>query len=319
MIKMIQTRRKFISAMAVGGAGLSLMPGKSIFSGQEKKRFPVRLFSKPLDSYDFSFMCECVAGAGIPGLDLTVRPGGKVEPEAVEHVLPQLIDEAKKFNLVTDMIVTGILSAKDPFTERILRTASEAGVKYYRLGWFNYDTNTGLLETLRKYNQDLTEIAALNKKYNIHGGYQNHSGEMVGGPVWDLRELLRDLPPEYIGSQFDVRHAKVEGHNTWMLGMRLMAGHIKTLAIKDFTWKTTGGKPEPVTVPLGEGMIDWDRYFTTIRDLKINAPVTLHVEYPLLGEGEEKLSLNRQQEIIVGKLKKDADFINAYLRKYELD
>jgi sugar phosphate isomerase/epimerase len=316
---MYQNRRKFISAMAIGGAGLSLMPGKTIFSRQEKKLFPVRLFSKPLDSYDFGFMCECVARAGITGLDLTVRPGGKVEPEAVEHVLPRLIDEAKKFSLETDMIVTGILSAKDPFTERILKTASESGVKYYRLGWFGYDHKAGLLETLRKYNGELLEIAALNKKYNIHGGYQNHSGEMVGGPVWDLRELLRDLPAEYIGSQFDVRHAKVEGHNTWMLGMRLIADHIKTLAIKDYVWKTTGGKPEPVTVPLGEGLIDWDLYFTMVRDLEITAPITLHVEYPLLGEGEEKLSLGRQQDIIVSKLKKDADFINTCLKKYELD
>jgi sugar phosphate isomerase/epimerase len=316
---MKQNRRRFLSNLAMGGVSLTLLKGSSLFSGTGINHFPVRLFSKPLDSYDFDFMCECVSRSGITGLDLTVRPGGKVEPEVVEHILPQLIEEAKKFNLAIDMLVTGILSAKDPHTERIIRTASESGVKYYRLGWFDYDKKADLWETLQRYRRELSDIAALNKKYNIHGGYQNHSGELVGGPVWDLRELLRDLPPEYIGSQFDVRHAMVEGYDTWMLGMRLISGHIKTLAIKDFIWKTTGGKPVPETVPLGEGMVDWDLYFALVKELKISAPITLHVEYPLLAEGQEKLSLVRQQEIIVGKLKKDADFINVYLKKYGLN
>jgi L-ribulose-5-phosphate 3-epimerase len=315
---MVQKRREFISAIMIGGISLPLLRMESLFPGTDNKPFQIRLFSKPLDSYDFDFMCECVAGSGITGIDLTVRPGGKVEPEVVEHVLPELVEKAKKFNLAIDMIVTGIVSAKDPYTERILKTASEYGVKYYRLGWLDYVKDADIWATLQKYRSELADITVLNKKYNIHGGYQNHSGERVGGPVWDLHELLRDLPPEYIGSQFDVRHAMVEGNDTWMLGMRLIARHIKTLAIKDFIWKSNGGKPEPVTVPLGEGMIDWDLYFKMIRELKITAPITLHVEYPLLAQGEDKLSLKKQQEIIIGKLRKDTDFINSYLKKYEL-
>jgi hypothetical protein len=46
--------------------------------------------------------------------------------------------------------------------------------------------------------------------------------------------------------------------------------------------------------------------------------LTLHIEYPLLEKGEEKLSLIQQQDKIISKLKKDADFIKGYLRKYQL-
>src|SRR5664279_5504497 len=87
----------------------------------------------------------------------------------------------------------------------------------------------------------------------------------------------------------------------------LIASHIRTLAIKDFTWVTTNGKPRPESVPLGEGMVDWDLYFKMIKELNISAPISLHVEYPIFGEGEEKLSLLKQQEIIIKKLKKDTD------------
>lgn len=99
-------------------------------------------------------------------------------------------------------------------------------------------------------------------------------------------------------------------------GMKLIAPHIRTLAIKDFTWQTVNGKAQAVTVPMGEGMINWDIFFRQ-KELNITGPLTLHIEYPLL-EGEEKLTLTQQQEIIVRKIKKDMDCLNGYLVKYQL-
>lgn len=317
---MTQNRRQFISAIAAAGAAIPFSGAFDQYYAPEDTpgKFPVRLFSKPIDNYDFSFMCECLLRSGINGFDLTVRQGGKVEPLKVETDLPKLADEAKKFNLAIDMMVTGILASTDPFTEMVLRTAAATGVTHYRLGWFDYDTKAGISESLQKYNAALKEIALLNKKYKIHGDYQNHSGQRVGGPVWDIHELLHGIDPEYVGCQYDVRHATVEGANTWILGMQLISASIKSLAIKDFTWRSENGRPQAVTVPLGEGMINWDIYFKAVRDLRIEGPVTLHVEYPLLEKGEERLSLSQQQDIIVGKLKKDVDFLKRYLYKYEL-
>lgn len=314
---MIQTRRKFISTIAAGSLAGPLLSDKQ-FAMTQSDKTAIRLFSKPLDGYDFDFACECAARSGVGGFDLTVRPGAKVEPAKVETFLPELIEKARSYNLVIDMIVTGIASSSEPYTTRMLKTASENGVKYYRLGWFDYDFKRGVIESIQEYRKELIGIAELNRTYKILGCYQNHAGTHIGAPVWDLHELFRDLSPDVLGSQYDVRHAMVEGTDTWMIGMRLIASHIKTQAIKDFTWKTIGGKPQPVTVPMGEGMVDWDLYFKMVKELKINAPITLHVEYPLLEKGEEKLTLLQKQEIIIKKLKKDVDFINSYLRKYQL-
>lgn len=110
----------------------------------------------------------------------------------------------------------------------------------------------------------------------------------------------------------------VEGANSWVLGMKLLAPYIKTLAIKDFTWQTVKGKPAAVTVPMGEGMVNWDLYFKTLIELNIKAPMTLHVEYPLFTKAEENSPLARKQDIIVAKFKKDMDFLNGYLSKYGL-
>jgi sugar phosphate isomerase/epimerase len=318
---MKQNRREFISTIAAAGAAIPLMANAEAFSAPQAQavKYPIRLFSKPLDAYDFPFICECISKSGIGGIDLTVRKGGKVEPANVEKDLPMLVAEAKKHNLVLDMMVTDIISVSDPFTEKVLKAASANGIKYYRYSWAAYDNNAAIMDTVKKYHEELKKVTELNKKYKIHGGYQNHVGARLGAPVWDLYEVLRDLPAEFCGSQYDVRHAMVEGANTWMLGMKLIADKIKTLAIKDFTWKSENGKlPQAVTVPMGEGMVNWDTYFKTVKALKIEGPLTLHVEYPLFEKGEEKLPLAQQQEILVRKIKKDVDFIKSYLAKYQL-
>lgn len=316
---MKQNRREFISTLAAAGAAIPFTSAiKTEISSAEQNRFPFRLFSKPLDAYDFSFMCECTAKAGLGGFDLTVRPGGKVEPSEVEAKLPKLVEEAGKHNLAVDMMVSGIVNATDPLTERVLKTASSLGITHYRLGYLEFDNKAGIWQSLQKHKESLKPVVELNRKYKIHGDYQNHEGTRVGGPVWDLWELLREFPSENIGCQYDVRHAMVEGANAWIIGMRLIAPYIKTLAIKDFTWMTVKGKPSAVTVPMGEGMVNWDLFFRTVKELNISGPMTLHVEYPLLDSGEEKLPLSRQQEIIVKKLKKDTDFLYGFVNKYQL-
>lgn len=316
---MTQNRRKFISTVLIAGAALPFTSGPGIvLPSSSERKFPVRLFSKPLDNYDFDFMCECLVKSGIGGFDLTVRPGGKVEPARVETDLPELIQMAGKYNTSVDMIVTGIISVNDKSTAKILKTATASGVKNYRLGWFEYDFKAGIKASLDRYKKSLTDINELNQIYRISGSYQNHSGLYVGASLWDLYEILRDISPEYTGSQYDIRHAVVEGTNSWITGMRLIAPYIKTLAIKDFEWQKVNGRTEALSVPLGEGLVDWELYFKTLKELNISAPITLHVEYPLLTGGEEKLSLPKQQEIIVKKLKKDSEFLNSYLLKYQL-
>jgi sugar phosphate isomerase/epimerase len=200
----------------------------------------------------------------------------------------------------------------------VLKTAASLGIKNYRLGWMPYDLKTGVRESLAKFRAELVAIDKLNSKYNINGGYQNHSGTMIGGPVWDLDELMNGLSPESTGIQYDVRHAMVEGANSWIIGMNLVCRRISSLAIKDFTWRNVEGKPTAESVPLGEGMVDWDLFFRTVQDLKISVPYTLHVEYPLLEKEDETLPFSKKKEIIVRKLKKDNDFLNSYLLRYGL-
>ena len=52
--------------------------------------------------------------------------------------------------------------------------------------------------------------------------------------------------------------------------------------------------------------------------MNITAPITLHIEYPLLEKYEENLSLIKKQKIIVGKIQNDVQFIKSKLHQYQL-
>jgi len=75
----------------------------------------------------------------------------------------------------------------------VIKTASSLGVKFYRLGEISYDDSVGIMATLQKVKEDFRKLAALNRKYNIHGALQNHVGTRVGSAVWDIYEILKIL------------------------------------------------------------------------------------------------------------------------------
>jgi len=306
--------------MAAAGAALPFAGGAAFGMTNvpnEKFQYPLFFFTKALDMFETDFMSETLAMVGgFKGLDVTVRPEGKVEPERVEDDLPKVVEIGKKYGLETKMMVTSFTNTEDLYFRKVLKTASSLGINYYRLGYYTYDNTGDIPGFLQKLKKQFVTLVELNKEFGIQAGYQNHAGgAKVGSPIWDIWELMRDLPVEYMSSQFDIRHATVEGQSTWILAMQLLKNKIGSLAIKDFDWALKNGKSKSIGVPLGKGLIDFDAYFNAVKELKIQVPMTLHIEYPLLDDSEKGLTLLQKQKIIVGRLKTEVDFIQTYLYK----
>jgi sugar phosphate isomerase/epimerase len=313
-------RRTFISAIAAAGASVSLsgFGGTDFLTGSGDIVRKIHVFSKPLTWLGYEDMAILLSEAGAEGIDLTVRPGGNVLPEKVESDLPEAVEAARKHGLSVEMIVTGIVKADEKYAESIIRTASSLGIKFYRLGWVNYDDNLGVAGTIKKFRSDLKKLEDMNRKYGIHGAYQNHAGAMVGAAVWDIYELLEDLDPQFIGCQYDVRHAVVEGANSWPNGLKLIAPWVKCTDIKDFKWTETDGKWNPVSVPLGAGIVNFDEYFSIIKTLNISGPMSIHFEYPPFENEKAKPDDNVKKKLFVTEIKRDTDRLKAMRAKYQL-
>jgi L-ribulose-5-phosphate 3-epimerase len=314
------SRRSFISKMAMAGAAVRLagIEGSGIMDYSTKPHRTIHVFSKSLQWLDYDSLAEVLAEAGAEGIDLSVRPGGHVLPEKVESDLPAAVNAAHKGGLKVEMIVTAITGADEKYSEAIIKTASSLGIKFYRLGWLSYDEKTGIWGTLQKLKPDFQRLADLNHKYNIHGAYQNHQGTNIGSAVWDLYELLKDLDPEFIGCQYDLRHAVVEGGSCWPNGLRLIIPWIKCTDIKDFKWSRTDGKWNAESVSIGEGMVDFDEYFKIVQKYDVPGPISIHLEYPPFEHFDKVLPAAEKRKLFISAIKRDIDKVKSYLSKYQL-
>ena len=314
------SRRRFIGTVALAGAAIPFAGQAAdilVFPPASATR-PVHVFSKPLQWLGYDALAEVLAEAGAEGIDLSVRPGGHVLPEKVESDLPKAVEAARKNGLKVDMIVTAITKADEKYTESVVKTASSLGVKYYRLGEKTYDDSIDIMANILKIIPDFRNLAALNRKYNIHGAFQNHAGARVGAAVWDIYEILKDLDPEFIGCQYDIRHAVAEGGGSWPIGFKLISPWIKCTDIKDFKWTNNNGRWNPESVPIGEGMVNFDEYFKLVKKYNVSGPISVHYEYPPFERFNKEITEAEKRKLFVTAMKKDIDAVKAYREKYQL-
>lgn len=319
------SRRNFLkkTALAGGAAALpSVLQAREMDSKGQAPSSPVKicLFSKHLQWLDYDEAAAMMAEAGFDGADLTVRRGGHVLPERVEEDLPRFVEALKKAGVEPLLMTTNIKKAGQDKAEATLKAAAEAGIRAYRMSYYRYQKEQPIPGQLQEIARDFASVVALNKKYGIYGAYQNHSGySFFGGPVWDLWEVLRELDPAHAGCQYDVRHATVEGGYAWELGLRLLTPWLYTTVIKDFVWdKNKQGKWYAKSVPLGKGMVDFEQYFSYVKENNISGPISLHYEYPITREPAKSLSKQERWQQTLATLKKDVQALRGMLVRHGL-
>lgn len=303
------SRRDFL---ATGLAGLALsslgIPGK-VLGMQARGRRDIHVFSKHLQWLDYKHMAEFAAECGFDGVDLTVRPGGHVEPQRVTADLPLAVKAVQRTGKKVGMITTAITDANDPHTVPILETASRLGIGCYRTGWIEYNSDKSIEENLDDFLRRTRALAELNRKYRIKGGYQNHAGESFGAPVWDLASVLHQVNSPWLGCQYDIRHAIVEGASSWRLGFDYIKRHINSLDIKDFAWKESEGRWTTENVPLGKGMVDFEAFLPLALTLPGDIPISMHYEYSLGGAEHGGKSPTLSAEEIMRLMKAYLEFL----------
>lgn len=235
------TRREFLQKMSLATAATFALSNKTFAKGVDgslvnTSPHKISIFSKHLHWLGFEDMAATARELGFDGVDLTVRPNGHVLPENVTKDLPKAVAAVRKAGLEVYTVTTAITEAGEASTENILASMRDLGIQQYRLNWFSYDEIASMEENLSRMKSKIEKIAALNEKYKIHGAYQNHAGSSFGASIWDLWHVLKEIDPKFLGCQFDVRHATVEGGNSWVNDFKIIQPYIKSHNIKDFVW-----------------------------------------------------------------------------------
>lgn len=304
---MIPSRRHFIKnslatfcLLPISGLATSCMVKAS-----ELDTLDVSIFSKHLQFLNYKETGQMAKELGFDGVDLTVRPKGHVLPENVTTDFALAVKDIKEAGSTCQMITTSIESVNNPLDVNIIKTAGELGVKYYRTNWYKYADDIPMTQSIQQYQNQVYELGKLNKEHKVIGCYQNHAGTKVGASYWEIHQLLEKADPQYFGTQYDIRHATVDGGKSWTNGLKLLHKQVKVIVLKDFKWGKVDNKWKAINVPIGEGMVDFTKYFKLLKKYKMKPPVSLHLEYPLGGAEKGKYEISVDRDVVYNAMAKD--------------
>lgn len=292
-------RRGFLGSTLAAGALATIGPSPAVRAQPSTRGNPtICAFIKFLQDLSYEELASTVKELGFDGVEATVRKKGHVEPERVQEDLPKMVNALRAHDLEITVMASDVTGV-DPLAERVLRTATELGVKRYRMGFFRYDLDRPILEQLEQIRPVIRDLVQLNAELEIQALYQNHSdAKFMGATLWDLHHLIRDYPLSQIGSAFDIRHATIEAGLAWPVLYDVMKPHIGAIVVKDFDWDG----PKAKHVPLGEGRVN-KNFFKMVRDSDFAGPYSLHVEYL----GKEGVAAN------VEALRRDLGVLKSWL------
>jgi len=226
-----------------------------------------------------------VRDLGFDGVDLTVRPGGHVPPEKAPVNLLRAVESLRGEGVDIPMITTGIVSASDAMGRFILAVAGRLQIPFYKPGYWRYAPTDNIEAKLAEVRREVSGLVSLNRACGIVAGFHNHSGGYVGTAIWDTRAIINGMDPQWIGYYFDPCHATAEGGLAgWNIALRLALPQLKMVALKDFYWEKARGKWTMRMCPLGEGMVDWPKFFSMLAAARFSGPLSLHLEYETSNE-----------------------------------
>jgi hypothetical protein len=244
---MALSRRDFLAAAAVA----------SRLAAQPKVRTGplICLYSNLIPDVDYSDLPPILNGMGFDGCDLAVQPGGTVLPQQIAVDLVRAIESMQGRSLEVPLITTSFLSATEPWARNVLYVTGGSGVPFFRPGYWKFPG-----ARIAEMKTQWVGLASAGRAYKMGMGVPNTAGEAV----------LRDLDPNWVGWDFDPSQATPD------LPLESAMPRVKMFILRDA--RRQNGQLTPC--PLGQGIVDWTKFFDTLARAKFSGPLTLQSDYP---------------------------------------
>jgi sugar phosphate isomerase/epimerase len=254
----------------------------------------VCLYSQVLIDIDYIDLAPIVRGLGFDGCNLTVRPGGHVDPKAADVSLMPALEAMSGAGLEVPIISTALTTLADPTAGELLGLAAVIGVPFFRPGPWRFDAPPAALQ------RDIAGLAALGRSAKMSMGIPNTGGQ-AGATVANVLRVVRPLDPLWVGFDFDPSPAAAEGGpDAVAAAFALAQPRLKMVTVRDCrTPPDAAAAGAPVPCPLGEGLVDWRRFFGLLAETGFTGPITLQIDY----QPPDKLAA----------IRRDLDFLRSNL------
>jgi len=290
------SRRQLLAGMAVASpAAAQYRPG----NGPKPRTTPaVCLYSQLLIKIPYDELGPILRDLGVDGCDLSVQAGGHVKPETAALDLMRAVEAITGVGLDVPVVTTAATSLADPNIRTIAAVASEMGLPLFRAGHWKYtaaDVDARLVEVQR----DIGGLAALAHAANMAVAIQNVAGDNVGASIWDIHMMIRGMDVRTVGYDFDIGSAVAEGGvGGWQVAQRLTLPRLKMVTVRDFVWsKDAAGTWKVAPCPLGEGMVQWPKFFAALAGARFAGPISVQPDY----QPKDELSAIRRDVEFVKK------------------
>jgi sugar phosphate isomerase/epimerase len=244
------------------------------------------MFSKHLQSLSLQNAGRAVRDLGFDGLDLTVRPGGFIEPQRAAAELTPVVRMLRDIGLEVPLATTAITAAEDEGARDVIESAHYAGISEIKLGYVRYGEFGTLQRTLDKAAHDLDGVENLARANGVRANLHIHSGPYITCNPAFVWWLIKDRDPAAIGAYIDPGHMTVEGGvDAWRSGIDLLGQRITLVAVKDMAWERVEDSTTATVrwrtrmVPLREGVVRWPEVFQCLRHLGFDGWLSVHSEY----------------------------------------
>ncbi|MGA2268602.1 MAG: sugar phosphate isomerase/epimerase family protein [Bryobacteraceae bacterium] len=274
------TRRQLLAVGATGAwrAAAQFKPGGA---AKPRAKPPVCLYSKHLVKVEYDELGKVLRDLGFDGCDLSVEPGGHVLPEQAQADLVRAVEAVTGVGLDVPMITTSMTSPADPNVNLVLGLAAFMGVPLFRPGVWKYNGASEIEARLAEVQRDIAGLASVGRGSGMAMGLRNVAGDNVGGAVWDTHLIIRGMDPRWVGYDFDPGSAAAQaGVDGWWVALRLALPRLKMVTLNDFIWaKGVSGAWKATPCPLGEGMVDWAKFFAALARVKFTGPISIEMGY----------------------------------------
>lgn len=238
------------------------------------------MFSKMLGELSVAEAADRIAGLELDGVDLTVRPGGHVDPERVESALPRAVEACEAAGLTVPMITTAITDADEPTSRAIFETAEACGISYLKLGYWRYDGFETIDDGWAAMAADLRSLRELGEEFTVTPAVHTHSGSFLSAIPALIWDVLKEGSPSDLGIYVDPGHLCIEGGRSgWEQQLDLVGSHVAMVSVKDFVWRHREEGWTTEWVGIGEGQVPWAAWADRLERIGFDGPVSLHSEY----------------------------------------
>jgi sugar phosphate isomerase/epimerase len=155
-----------------------------------------------------------------------------------------------------------------------------SGAEAFRTGYWSYADSPNLMQRLAEVQRDFAGLANIGRQYTTAAVFHNITGNNVGAAIWDVQRILEPLDPAWAGFYFDIGNATAAGGaGGWETALRLAIPRLKAVSVQDFIWEKQNGRWQMTRCPLGEGMVDWPKFFQILAQANYLGPVTVEIGY----------------------------------------